>query len=456
MMRKTFSKGGIHPDDKKLSKDCSIEAIALPQRVYIPISQHIGAPAKTIVKVGDKVKVGQIIAEPIHNMSAFVHSSVSGTVKSISMRKDLAMRAQTCVEILVEGDEWLESIDRSSELNIDIPQKPEEIIEKIRLAGIVGLGGATFPTHVKLSIPEGKKCEYLLINACECEPYLTSDYRTLLERGAEVLVGIAILKQALSVSKVVIGVEDNKEDAIAYIRTLLTELRQKSSIFEGISIMALKVKYPEGGEKQLINAVLSKEVPSGGLPIDIGVVVQNVCTALAVYEAVQKNKPLIDNSITITGDCLPVQANFLVRIGTPIQYLVDLVGGIPDEAVKIISGGPMMGRAIANLDASTVKGTSALLFLTRQQTERKSEGPCIRCSKCADACPIGLEPFLLNKLGRKYMMDELEENAVQDCIECGSCLYVCPSHIPLLDMIRVSKGQVLSLIRIRQTRAVNQ
>lgn len=448
-MKRTFSKGGVHPDDKKISKGCKIEPLSVPASVYIPLSQHIGAPSKPVVAVGDKVKVGQVIAEPYGFMSAYIHSSVSGTVKSIAPRLDLANRNQTCIEIKVEGDDWMEDIDRSDDIITDFDYEPQAIIEKIKLSGIVGLGGAAFPTHVKLSIPQGKVCKTLIINGCECEPYLTSDYRTMLERGFEVVIGTALLKAALGVEKAVIGVEDNKPDAIKHLNSIISELAAKSPKFFGISVMPLQMKYPEGGEKQLINAVMGKEVPSGALPIDAGAVVQNVCTALAVYEALQKNKPLIDNSITVTGDCVSKQCNLLVRVGTPLTHIIDYIGGIPQDAVKVISGGPMMGRAVANINSVTVKGTSALLFLTKEQTERKPEGNCIKCAKCADACPIGLEPFLLNKLGRLNMLEELEENAVQDCIECGCCIYTCPAQIPLLDIIRVSKGQVLSIIRNR-------
>ena len=449
-MKRTFSIGGVHPADRKISKECAIETLPLPSTVYISLSQHIGAPAKPIVAVGDKVKAGQPVAEPGGFVSAFVHSSVSGTVKSIGPRKDISGNNQTCIEITVEGDEWMEGIDRSEDLITSIPEDNKAVLEKIRLSGIVGLGGATFPTHIKLMPPPGKKCEILIINGCECEPYLTSDHRTLLEKGEQVVVGAAILKQVLEVEKVVIGIEDNKEDAIAHIESIIERLAAENGKYSGISVMSLMKKYPEGGEKQLIDAVIHKQVKSGGLPIDVGAVVQNVATALAVYEAVQKNKPLIENSVTVTGESCPRQGNFLVRVGTPIQYIIDNIGGFPEDAVKVISGGPMMGKAIANTDAATLKGTSALLFLTAEQTARKNESYCIRCGKCAEACPMGLEPFLLNRLAKHNMTEELEANAVQDCIECGCCIYTCPAHIPLLDVIRISKAEVLSIMRARK------
>ena len=449
-MTRTFSMGGVHPSDSKISRGCAIEVLPTPPTVYIQLSQHIGAPAKPLVAVGDSVKVGQPIAEPGGFVSAYIHSSVSGKVKSIAPRKDLAGNNQMCIEITVEGDEWMEGIDTSDTLITDIIDDNNAILDKIRLGGVVGLGGATFPTHVKLSPPPGKKCEMLIINGCECEPYLTSDFRTLLEKGEQVVVGTAIIKQVLGVDKATIGIEDNKPEAIAHINEVLASLRKVSPKFEGIEVMSLMKKYPEGGEKQLIDAVMGRQVASGGLPIDVGAVVQNVATALAVYDAVQKNKPIIDNSVTVTGECFPRQANLLVRVGTPLSYIVDYLGGMPADAAKVISGGPMMGRAIANMDAATLKGTSALLFLTEKQTRREPEGPCIRCGKCAQACPMGLEPFLLNRLARAGKVEELEDNAVQDCIECGCCLYSCPAHIPLLDIIRPAKGQVIGLIRARK------
>ena len=424
-----------------------------PSTVYISVAQHIGAPAKPIVAVGDKVKVGQPIAEPGGFVSAFIHSSVSGTVKSIGPRKDLAGNMQTCIEIAVEGDEWAEGIDTTDTLITEIPEDNKAILDKIRLGGVVGLGGATFPTHVKLAPPPGSKCEMLIINGCECEPYLTSDFRTLLEKGEQVVIGAAIIKQVLGNVPCTIAIEENKPEAIAHINEVIAKLKAQSPKFDGISVMTMKMRYPQGGEKQLIDAVMHRQVASGGLPISVGAVVQNVATSLAVYDAVQKNKPIVDNSVTVTGECFPKQANLLVRVGTPLQYIVDYLGGIPAEAAKIISGGPMMGKAIANMDAATLKGTGALLFLTEDQTKRKPESNCIRCGKCAEACPMGLEPFLLNRLAKAGMMDELEQNAVQDCIECGCCLYSCPAYIPLLDNIRIAKGQVMGIIRARAAAA---
>jgi electron transport complex protein RnfC len=448
MSKNTFAIGGVHPHDSKISRGCAIEQLPLAPTVYLQLSQHIGAPAKPIVEVGDKVKVGQPIAEPGGFVSAFIHSSVSGTVKSIAPRPDLAGNPQMCIEIAVEGDEWAPGIDLSDTLVTAIPEDNKAIIEKIRLAGVVGLGGATFPTHVKLSPPPGSKCEMVIINGCECEPYLTSDFRVLMEKGEQVVVGAAILSQVMGNVPCTIAVEVNKPEAISHINEVIARLGYK-----GISVMPMKMRYPQGSEKQLIDAVMHRQVGSGALPISVGAVVQNVGTALAVYDAVQKNKPLVDNTLSVTGECFPRQANLLVRVGTPIKYIIDYLGGVPEDAVKVISGGPMMGRAIANLEASTLKGTSAILFLTAKQTLRAPETACIRCGKCASACPMGLEPFLLYRLAKADNLEALEQNAAQDCIECGCCLYSCPAHIPLLDNIRQAKGAVLGAIRARAAAA---
>lgn len=445
-MKKTFRIGGVHPDDNKISRNCEIEVLPLPQTVYISMAQHLGTPAKPIVAVGDKVKAGQPIAEPGGFISAWVHSSVSGTVKSIAPRKDISGNYMTHIEIAVEGDEWAEGIDLSDTLVTDIPSDRAAVLAKIQACGVVGLGGATFPTHVKLNPAPGSVAECLILNGAECEPFLTSDNRIMIERSREIVVGAAIMKMVLGNCPAVIAIEENKPKAIKAMSEAVSELG-----YSGIEVMTLKKKYPQGGEKQLINAVMRREVKSGGLPISAGAVVQNVATSLAVYEAVQKNKPLVTNTMTITGDCLDPEAqhNYLFRIGMPLSYIAQYAGGVPEKCAKIVSGGPMMGKAISNMDACTVKGSSSLLYLSSAFTKRGEASYCIRCGKCADACPMGLEPFLLNKLAKHGRMDELEANAIQDCISCGCCQYTCPANIPLLDTINIAKGDVMRIIKSR-------
>ncbi len=450
MRKVTFSIGGVHPNDNKISRDCAIEVLPLPQTVYVSMAQHLGAPATPIVAVGDKVKTGQVIAEPAGFISAFVHSPASGTVKAVAPRADLAGRMVTHVEIAVEGDEWAEGIDLSDTLVTEIPEDRAAILDKIKACGIVGLGGATFPTHVKLNPAPGSKAECLILNGAECEPYLTSDYRILLERTKEIIVGAAIMQKVLGGCHTVIAIEENKPAAIEAVSKVLAELK-----YPGIEVVSMKKRYPQGGEKQLIDAVMKRQVKSGGLPISVGAVVQNVATSLAVYEAVQKNKPLITNTLTVTGNCLPVerQHNYLFRIGIPLSYIAEYAGGVPESAAKIISGGPMMGKAISTLDAATVKGSSSLLYLSREATERKQESACIKCGRCADACPMGLEPFLINRLYKAGDGEALVGASAHDCIECGCCLYSCPANIPLLDNVRLAKGQAMGIIRARAAAA---
>lgn len=441
-MRKTFSMGGVHPNDSKISADSAIEVFPILERVYISMSQHLGAPAKPIVQKGDKVKTGELIAIANGFISANIHSSVSGTVVAVEPYKDMMGNLTTHVIIDVEGDEWVESIDRSPDVVREIKLASSDIIKRIGDCGIVGMGGASFPTHVKLAPPPGKKAEVLIINGAECEPYLTSDYRLMLEHPEEVLIGAKIMMKALGVAKGYIGIEENKPKAIE-------KLLSFSSQYPDIEVVALKMKYPQGGEKQLIEAITSKQVPSMGLPIDVGAVVQNCGTAFAVYQAVQKNKPLFEGVVTITGDCTEQQRNFLIRVGTPFEKILDKVGRLPQSAAKLISGGPMMGKAVSNISATTVKSSSALLLLTDEQTKRKPEGECIRCAKCLQVCPMGLEPYLLNKLARQGRNEELEKERVYDCIECGSCMYTCPANIYLLDYIRMAKADVLKIMRSR-------
>ncbi len=421
-----------------------IRDFPLPEVAWVSMAQHLGSPAEPVVAPGDKVLVGSVIGRPSGFLSAFVHSPYSGTVESVGPYADLSGNMVTHVAIRVEGDTWLDGIDRDAPFSYHTDLSPEQIVDRVRNAGIVGLGGAAFPTHVKIVPPPGKKAECLILNGAECEPFLTSDDRLMREFPREILAGAGFLMKALGVSICYVGIEDNKPEAIA-------ALREAASAMACIKVVKLKKKYPQGGEKQLINAILRRSVPSGGLPIDVGAVVQNVGTAFAVYEAVAKNKPLIDNVLTYTGLGIREPENLRVRVGTPLRSLIDAAGGLPQGDVKVISGGPMMGKAVANLDATTLKATASVLVMTASETLREEEGDCIRCGKCADACPMGLKPYLLNTLSRRGGMQAgLEEAHICDCIECGCCLYTCPAHIPLLDIIRVSKAEVMKIIRSRK------
>ncbi len=439
---KTFALGGIHPPENKLSANLPIETLPAPKQAVIPMGQNLGAPSKPIVKRGDEVKVGQLIAEASGFISTNIHSPVSGKVLKIDNMIDGTGFRRPGIVINVEGDVWDESIDRSDDLVTDFSYTPEEIIEKVKQAGLVGMGGATFPTYVKLMPPPGKKAEYLIINGVECEPYLTSDHRLMLEKGQEIVVGTQLLMKALKVDKAIIGIENNKPDAISHMRELVKKA-------EGITVTPLKVQYPQGGEKQLIKATVNREVPSGKLPIEVGCVVQNVGTAFSVYEAVQKNKPLFERVVTVTGKAVKKPANFMARIGTPIQQLIDAAEGLPENTGKIIGGGPMMGKAISSLEVPVVKGSSGILIMPKEESGRKQESSCIRCSKCTTVCPMGLEPFLLAKVSKVGKYDLAENELIMDCIECGSCQYTCPASIPLLDYLRLGKGKVGYIIRNR-------
>ena len=441
---KTFPMGGVHPsDNKQWSKRSAIEAMELPDVVNIPLAQHIGAPATAVVKKGDSVVVGQLLAEPTGFMSAAIHSPISGTVTAVDMQVNGQGLRQMMITIKREGDEWDAAIDRSETLVTECTLEPKAIIEKIKAAGIVGMGGATFPTHVKLSIPDGKRAEILIINGVECEPYLTSDYRTMLERGEQLVVGTRILMRAIGVTKAVIGVEANKPDAVKHLQSIV-------GVATDIRVQMLATQYPQGGEKQLIAAVTGREVPAPpALPIDVGAVVCNASTAVAVYEAVQKNKPLIERVVTVTGSAVPSPKNLLTRFGTPVEALIAKCGGVADGDVKVINGGPMMGRALSNIAMPVMKGCSGITIMVGDAAKRGSESACIKCAKCVSACPMGLEPYLLSKQSIKKGWEAMEANDVTSCIECGCCQFTCPANIPLLDHIRLGKQTVMGIIRAR-------
>ena len=443
-MMKTFPIGGVHPsDNKQWSKGSAIEVMELPDVVNIPLAQHIGAPATAVVKKGDNVVVGQLIAEATGFMSANIHAPISGTVTAVDMQVNGQGLRQMMVTIKREGDEWDSNIDRSATLVTECNLEPKAIIEKIKAAGIVGMGGATFPTHVKLSIPDGKKAEVLIINGVECEPYLTSDYRTMLERGEELVAGTRILMRAIGVTTAVIGVEANKPDAVKHLQGIIGAATD-------VKVQMLKTQYPQGGEKQLIAAVTGREVPAPpALPIDVGAVVCNASTAVAVYEAVQKNKPLIERVVTVTGAAVPQPKNLLTRFGTPVEALIAKCGGLAEGDVKVINGGPMMGRALSNTAMPVMKGCSGITIMVGDAAKRGVESACIKCAKCVEACPMGLEPYLLSKQARKKAWDAMEANDITSCIECGCCQFTCPANIPLLDYVRLGKQTVMGIIRAR-------
>ena len=442
-MLKTFKIGGVHPPENKLSAQGEIITLPLPEQVIIPLSQHIGAPAVPTVKKGDTVKVGQLIGQAAGFISANIHSSVSGTVTSIDPVVDASGYPRPAITIKVEGDEWDENILKEPLAKHPNTFTKEEIIATISAAGIVGMGGATFPTQVKLSPPPGNTAEVLIINGVECEPYLTADHRLMLEHGKELIAGIELLMKALNVKRAIVGIENNKKDAIE-------ELGKHARLSDGIEICPLKIQYPQGGEKQLIQATTGKFVPSGGLPIAVGAVVQNVGTVYAVYEAVMKHKPLFERVVTVTGKSLKEPGNYLCRIGTPLSQLIETAGGLPEDTGKVIGGGPMMGKALTTTNIAITKGTSGVLLMRQEESVRKEYRNCIRCSKCVTVCPMGLEPYYLMQLSEHNKLDALEAEKIMDCIECGSCSYTCPANRPLLDVIRLGKARTGQMIRSRK------
>ncbi len=447
MKLQTFKIGGVHPEENKLTHDIATREAELPKVAVFPLSQHIGAPAKPVVKRGDKVKVGTLIAEAGGFVSAPIYSSVSGTVAKIDTVIDATGYRKPAIIINVEGDEWEESIDRSESfetLSAHPELTPEEIVERIKVAGVTGMGGAGFPTFIKLCPPPGTKAECVIINGVECEPYITADYRLMIEHADEILVGLELLMKAAKVEKGYIGIEENKPEAIR----LLTE---KTANDSRIEVVPLAQKYPQGGEKQLVDAVIKRQVPAPpAIPVNVGAIVQNVGTAYAVYQAVMKRKPLFERYTTVTGKQVKNPGNFLVRMGTPFQQMIDFCGGLPEGDNKVLAGGPMMGKAVLSLEVPVCKGTNSITVLTDQDAHRKPVQPCIRCAKCVEACPMGLEPYLLATLSSLQNYDRLEAEDVVSCIACGSCQFTCPSHRPILDNIVQGKAAVMGIIKARK------
>lgn len=419
----------------------------LPRQAVFPLSQHIGAPAKPVVKRGDKVKVGTLLAEAGGFVSAPIYSSVSGTVMKIDSIIDATGYRKPAIIVKVEGDEWEESIDRTD--TIEPLRKhpeltPDEIVERIKRAGVTGMGGAGFPTFIKLCPPPGAKAECVILNGVECEPYITSDFRLMMEHSDEILIGLDLLMKAAKVNKGYVGIEENKPDAIKLFE-------QKTSDNPNVEIVPLAKKYPQGGEKQLVDAVIRRQVPAPpAIPVNVGAIVQNVGTAYAVYQAVMKDKPLFERYTTVTGKRLGKPGNFLVRMGTPMIDLIDLCGGMPEGDDKILAGGPMMGKALMSVDVPICKGTNCVTVLSGSDARRKPAEPCIRCAKCVSVCPMGLEPYLLATASALHNWEKIEQEDVTSCIECGSCQFTCPAHRPLLDNIRLGKSTVMGIIKSRK------
>ena len=449
MRLKTFSMGGVHPEENKITADKATVVAALPKQAIFPLGQHIGAPAKPVVSRGDKVKVGTLIAEAGGFVSAPIHSSVSGTVVKVDTGVDATGYRHPAIYINVEGDEWEESIDRSDKLETlaEHPElTPEEIVSRIKEAGVTGMGGAGFPTFIKLCPPPGAKAECVILNGVECEPYITSDYRLMMEHADEILVGLDLLMKAAKVERGYIGIEDNKPEAIALFE-------KKTASDPRVEIVALEKKYPQGGEKQLVDAVTGRQVPAPpAIPVNVGAIVQNVGTAYAVYQAVMKRKPLFERYTTVTGKKLSNPGNFLVRMGTPMRDLIEACGGMPEGENKVLAGGPMMGKSVVSTDVTVCKGTNSITILTDADAHRKPIQPCIRCAKCVSACPMGLEPYLLATLSSFKEWERLEAEQVTSCISCGSCQFTCPSHRPILDNILQGKGVVMGIIKSRNAK----
>jgi electron transport complex protein RnfC len=437
-MLKTFPKGGIHPEENKITSSKAIKRMPVPKVVYVPIAQHIGIPSEIIVEKKDKVEIGQVIAKSGGFVSSNIHTPVSGTVTKLDMIVDTSGYKKQC--IVIRTDQKNEANFKVVEfpLKKEITMNQKDILQHITDSGIVGLGGATFPSHVKLDLKNDNKVDCLIINGVECEPYLTADHRLMLEKANEIIVGIQILMHALHINEAIIGIENNKKDAVAVLKKAAQDDKR-------IKVAALRVKYPQGSEKQLIKAILKREVPKGGLPMDVGVIVHNVGTIFAIYQAVQFDQPLIERVVTVTGKKIENASNFWVKIGTPIKDLVEEVGGLPEGTRKIVNGGPMMGKAIKNTDVPVTKGTSGILVISEDEASRQESKNCIRCGQCVFVCPMGLEPHLLMNLSEKGLYERMAYEDTMTCIECGSCSYICPSHRPLLDYIRFGKSIVKKL-----------
>lgn len=429
---RTFARGGVHPPDgKALAADKPIRNAPLPSLAVVPFSQHIGAPATPTIAVGDHVCEGQMIAEPASFVSAAVHSPIPGTVKEIKTIY-LPSGIKTGAAVIELDGEFTQlgktvtSVDWSS-------MDRAVILEILKKHGIVGQGGATFPAHVKFTVPKGKDCEVFLVNAAECEPYLTADHRLLVERSEDVIEGMRIISKLLEPKRTIVGIEANKPDAIRKMTA--------AGASYGIEVIPLKVKYPQGAEKNLIEALLDREVPSGKLPIEVGVINANVGTIVSVCEAVRDDKPVIERVVTVSGGAIRNPGNIKARIGCSVRDLIEECGGFAEEPVKYVSGGPMMGFAFGDLDTPVTKGTSGILALTRKEVKSFAPTACLSCGRCVAACPMGLSPTTIFKNIEHERLDEAVELGLNDCVLCGACAYSCPAHIPLVSAFRAGRGR---------------
>ena len=438
LKRFTF-KGGAHPPEgKEYTEHKAIEVMPAPQQVFIPLQQHIGAPSEPIVQPGEEVKVGDKISEAKGFVSVPVHASVSGKVVKILAHPHPLGGKQQVVVIQNDGQDTLSDAIKPTENYLEL--SADELRQRIQDAGIAGMGGATFPTHVKLSPPKEKPIDTLIINGAECEPYLTADHRLMVEFPDDILKGVEIIQKILGVKRTYIAIEKNKPDAIKI-------LREKAASLPGVEVVGLNVKYPQGAEKQLIKAITGREVPTGGLPMDVGCLVQNVGTVRAIYQAVALGIPLYQRVVTVTGPGVVEPKNLLVRLGTPFKDVIEFCGGYKEDASKLIMGGPMMGIAQHTDEVPVIKGTSGILVLTEALTPFRPISPCIGCARCVDSCPMGLMPTTLAEWVDHKLLDQAEKYGLMDCIECGTCSYVCPANRQLLQSIRFGKYQVMQLRR---------
>ena len=436
----SFARGVHPPDGKHFAEKCPIEVLPTPSVVAVPLLQHIGAPCKPVTKPRQEVKLGEVVGEPGGFVSAPAHSPINGAAQMLSVAtlpngrhvQTVPIKAAADTEQL-EGDALLADVLGGTWPTQGFDQSPEDIRSAIRAAGIVGQGGAAFPTHVKLTPPEGKSVDTLLVNGCECEPFLTADHRVMVEYPAAVVCGALLAARACGANDIYIAIEDNKPDAVSAMR--------KAAEGTCVNVAAVKTQYPMGGERQTILATLGREVPTGGLPLDVGVVVVNVGTAAAVARAVLRGKPLTHRVVTVSGGGIAEPKNLLVPVGVSYGELIEYCGGLNDQAARVIAGGPMMGFALGELDVPVTKGTSGVTVLTHEDVKKAAETNCVRCGRCVDVCPLGLVPTRIALAARTKNWDVAKRYHMAACCECGCCAYVCPAGIPLVQLIRMGKVQ---------------